>query len=162
MKRGHAGKGIDRCRRIFRRNGGLAGDVDAAPPGALKGPRSEVYYREAAELYKQKINIPLMLVGGIRSFEVAEELLRSKTADYIALSRPLIAEPELVKRWRAAINARPTAVPAIHALAQRWREKGSIAFPRPKDKPATKVSLPRPETRAEKHGPRERKQKRKN
>ena len=68
--------------------------------GRLKTPEQEVYYRQAARLYKQKVKIPLMLVGGIRSCEVAEELVRDGTADYISLSRPLICEPGLVKRWR--------------------------------------------------------------
>ena len=69
-------------------------------PGRLKTPEQEVYYRQAAILYKQKVKIPLILVGGIRSYEVAEELVRDGTADYISLSRPLICEPGLVKRWR--------------------------------------------------------------
>jgi 2,4-dienoyl-CoA reductase-like NADH-dependent reductase (Old Yellow Enzyme family) len=69
-------------------------------PGRLKTPEQEVYYREAARLYKQKVAIPLILVGGIRSYGVAEELVREKTADYISMSRPLICEPGLVKRWR--------------------------------------------------------------
>jgi 2,4-dienoyl-CoA reductase-like NADH-dependent reductase (Old Yellow Enzyme family) len=68
--------------------------------GKLKTPEQEVYYREAARLYKQKVTIPLILVGGIRSYGVAEELVREKTADYISMSRPLICEPGLVKRWR--------------------------------------------------------------
>jgi 2,4-dienoyl-CoA reductase-like NADH-dependent reductase (Old Yellow Enzyme family) len=69
-------------------------------PGRMKTPEEEVYYREAARLYKQEVTIPLMLVGGIRSYEVAEELVRDGTADYISLSRPLICEPGLIKRWR--------------------------------------------------------------
>jgi 2,4-dienoyl-CoA reductase-like NADH-dependent reductase (Old Yellow Enzyme family) len=69
-------------------------------PGILKTPEEEVYYRKAAGLYKKKVTIPLILVGGIRSYEVAEELVRVGTADYISLGRPLICEPRLVKRWR--------------------------------------------------------------
>ena len=69
-------------------------------PGELKTPEQEVYYRKAARLYKQKVTIPLILVGGIRSYKVAEELVQNGTADYISLSRPLICEPWLVKRWR--------------------------------------------------------------
>ena len=41
-----------------------------------------------------------MLVGGIRSYQVADTLIESGTADYIALARPLICEPGLVKRWK--------------------------------------------------------------
>ncbi|MHA2062561.1 MAG: NADH:flavin oxidoreductase, partial [Candidatus Sifarchaeia archaeon] len=34
--------------------------------------KKEVYYREAAKRYKANISVPLILVGGIRSFEVAK------------------------------------------------------------------------------------------
>jgi 2,4-dienoyl-CoA reductase-like NADH-dependent reductase (Old Yellow Enzyme family) len=44
-------------------------------PGVLKSPENEVYYRESANLYKQKVQIPLMLVGGIRSYKVADVLV---------------------------------------------------------------------------------------
>ena len=41
-----------------------------------------------------------MLVGGIRSYDIAEGLIRNNTADYVSMSRPLICEPSIVKRWR--------------------------------------------------------------
>jgi len=69
-------------------------------PGVLKSAANEVYYREAARLFKQAVAIPLLLVGGVRSYEVAEELIEGGTADFISLSRPLICEPGLIKRWR--------------------------------------------------------------
>jgi 2,4-dienoyl-CoA reductase-like NADH-dependent reductase (Old Yellow Enzyme family) len=68
-------------------------------PGKSKTPQDEVFYREAAQLYKTKVKIPLMLVGGIRSYETANDLIRRGVADYISLGRPLICEPGLVKRW---------------------------------------------------------------
>jgi 2,4-dienoyl-CoA reductase-like NADH-dependent reductase (Old Yellow Enzyme family) len=81
-----------------------------ARKGLLKGPQQEVYYREAARLYKARVGIPLLLVGGIRSLEVAEELLTEGLADCIALCRPLICEPALVKRWRAGDRRRAECV----------------------------------------------------
>jgi 2,4-dienoyl-CoA reductase-like NADH-dependent reductase (Old Yellow Enzyme family) len=73
----------------------------AVRPGKLKIPSGEVYYREAAKLYKSQVGIPLMLVGGIRSYETANDLIRHGVADFISLSRPLIREPGLVKRWHS-------------------------------------------------------------
>jgi len=70
-------------------------------PGLLKSTEDEVYYREAARLYKQKVKIPLILVGGIRSYSIANELVKSGTSDFISMSRPLICEPGLIKRWQA-------------------------------------------------------------
>jgi len=76
----------------------LTGNVDSSftPTG-----NKEVYYREAAKRYKEKIKIPLILVGGIRSFEVADELVNEGIADYISLCRPLIREPGIIKRWKS-------------------------------------------------------------
>ena len=75
-------------------------------PGKLKIPQDEVFYREAAQLYKTKVGIPLMLVGGIRSFETANDLIRRGVADYVSLGRPLICEPGLVKRWHSGDRRR--------------------------------------------------------
>ncbi|MGD0919970.1 MAG: HisA/HisF-related TIM barrel protein, partial [Thermodesulfobacteriota bacterium] len=61
----------------------------------------EAYYETTARRYKEKIRVPLMLVGGIRTFETAEKLVTEGVADYISLSRPLIREPNLVNRWKS-------------------------------------------------------------
>jgi 2,4-dienoyl-CoA reductase-like NADH-dependent reductase (Old Yellow Enzyme family) len=65
-----------------------------------KKPAQEVYYLEAAKDFKATINIPLILVGGIRSFKTADKLVAEGIADLIAFGRPLIAEPELIARWQ--------------------------------------------------------------
>jgi 2,4-dienoyl-CoA reductase-like NADH-dependent reductase (Old Yellow Enzyme family) len=70
----------------------------------------EVYYRDAANLYKKKIIVPLILVGGIRSYVVTKELLEKDLADYISLCRPLIREPGLIKRWQEGDIKRATCI----------------------------------------------------
>ena len=42
----------------------------------------------------------MILVGGIRSFEVAERLVQDGLTDYISMSRPFIREPDLIRRWK--------------------------------------------------------------
>lgn len=59
----------------------------------------EAYFREAAKMFKEKIRVPLILVGGNRSFQVAEKLVQGGYAEYISMSRPFIREPGLIKRW---------------------------------------------------------------
>lgn len=75
-----------------------AGNPNASP---MRTEKKEVWYREAAKRYKEKISLPLMLVGGIRSYEVAERLVDGGITDYISLARPLIREPDLINRWKA-------------------------------------------------------------
>ena len=66
----------------------------------------EAYFREEASAFKKKINIPLILVGGMRSIEVAEQLVEDGVADYISMSRPLIREPGLINRWKSGDRRR--------------------------------------------------------
>lgn len=76
----------------------LMGNADGSfSPVTKKG----VYYLEAARLYKEKIKVPLILVGGIRTFETANELVKSGITDYVSLCRPLIREPDLIKKWKS-------------------------------------------------------------
>jgi 2,4-dienoyl-CoA reductase-like NADH-dependent reductase (Old Yellow Enzyme family) len=74
--------------------------------GRLKSSRSgistdadEAYFQNEARQFKAHLNIPVMLVGGIRSYHVAEKVIKNKSADYIAMSRPFIREPGIINRW---------------------------------------------------------------
>jgi 2,4-dienoyl-CoA reductase-like NADH-dependent reductase (Old Yellow Enzyme family) len=66
----------------------------------------EAYFREDARAFKKNIGIPLIVVGGMRSLEVAERLVKDSIADYIAMSRPFIREPGLINRWKAGDRGR--------------------------------------------------------
>jgi 2,4-dienoyl-CoA reductase-like NADH-dependent reductase (Old Yellow Enzyme family) len=79
----------------------LSAEYIASRKGKLDSEDQEVYYREAARRFKEKVRVPLMLVGGIRSYTVAERLATDGTADYISMCRPLIREPALVNRWKS-------------------------------------------------------------
>ena len=78
--------------------------------GEIDSKEKEVYYRNAAKSYKEKISVPLILVGGIRSYEVANELVEKELADYISLCRPLIREPDLIKRWKRGNTERAACI----------------------------------------------------
>jgi 2,4-dienoyl-CoA reductase-like NADH-dependent reductase (Old Yellow Enzyme family) len=77
-----------------------SGDLMPSRKGILK-ENDEAYFKAEARAFKERIALPIMLVGGIRSFPVAERLVRDGVADYIALCRPLIREPGLINRWRS-------------------------------------------------------------
>jgi 2,4-dienoyl-CoA reductase-like NADH-dependent reductase (Old Yellow Enzyme family) len=77
-----------------------SGAYSSCRMGALDTPEKEVYYKDAAARYKENISVPLMLVGGIHSLEVSDQLVNGGLADYVSLCRPLIREPNLIKRWQ--------------------------------------------------------------
>ncbi len=70
-------------------------------PGKFPIPEGEAYYREASRLFRERLTMPVILVGGIRSIDTAEALVDTGAVDMVALSRPLIREPGLVKRWQS-------------------------------------------------------------
>jgi len=74
----------------------------------ILGPEAEAYNRPEAECIRRRVRLPLLLVGGIRSLETAERLLAEGVCDFIAMSRPFIREPDLVRRWQSG-DRRPAA-----------------------------------------------------
>jgi len=70
----------------------------------------EAYFKDEARAFKEKLSVPLILVGGIRSFQVAERLVKDGVADYLSMSRPFIREPDLINRWRAGDLRKSTCI----------------------------------------------------
>ena len=63
-------------------------------------PDKEAYFKKYCEELSKEINAPIILVGGLKSYEVIEEILNSTNIEYFSLSRPLMREPDLIKRWQ--------------------------------------------------------------
>jgi len=65
----------------------------------IRSKDQEGYFLTGATALKDEINNPVILVGGLRSFDKIEEILESGNADFISLSRPLIRQPDLPNLW---------------------------------------------------------------
>ena len=63
-------------------------------------PEDEAFFRDFARKLKQRTGVPVMLTGGIRSKRIAENIIDDGVAELVGLARPLIAEPDLPRRWR--------------------------------------------------------------
>ena len=82
-----------------------SGTVDAGEEGPARrkidSPEREAYNAASARRIKAEVRMPILVVGGFRSPEVGEAILEKEDADFIALSRPFIREPDLVRKWEA-------------------------------------------------------------
>jgi 2,4-dienoyl-CoA reductase-like NADH-dependent reductase (Old Yellow Enzyme family) len=67
----------------------------------IEKEEQEAYFRAAAGSFARELEIPVMVVGGIRSRGIAEDILQKRDADLISLSRPLIREPDLPNKFIA-------------------------------------------------------------
>jgi 2,4-dienoyl-CoA reductase-like NADH-dependent reductase (Old Yellow Enzyme family) len=60
----------------------------------------EAYFRGWCREIKGQVRVPVILVGGLRSFSVMEEAIAGGDADFVSLSRPFIREPDIVNKWK--------------------------------------------------------------
>jgi len=63
---------------------------------APAGP--EAYYRKFARAVKQAVDVPVILVGGIRTTGTMHELIESGDTDFVAMARPFIREPDIARQ----------------------------------------------------------------
>ncbi len=106
------GLGLDEALEVARwldRAGVSAIEVSGGTPAS--GSRSPVrtaceaggelaYNAAYARAIRQQVHCPVMVVGGVRSQELASDLLRTGQADYITFSRPLVREAGLPRIWQ--------------------------------------------------------------
>ena len=98
--------GID-CIEI---TGGIYETRDEMSRKGINKQEKEAYFRPYAEALRKAVDIPLILVGGIRSPKVIEKILSDGVADMVSLCRPFIREPQLVKRWKNGNLSKATCI----------------------------------------------------
>jgi 2,4-dienoyl-CoA reductase-like NADH-dependent reductase (Old Yellow Enzyme family) len=86
-------------------SGGIGGSSNLNSRTRIRAQEDEAYFREWARAAREvsttgAASLPIMLVGGLRSLSVMEDVLASGDADFISLCRPLICEPDLPARLR--------------------------------------------------------------
>ena len=87
----------------FEISGGMA---EAGQGSVWKGVRAEEdegYFVPYAALVKQEVSVPVIGLGGIRTFKNMELFIQNDQADMVSLSRPFIREPFLVHKFRERI-----------------------------------------------------------
>ena len=81
-------------------SGGTPASGDQSPARMkIDSPDKEAYNLSLARQIAAAVNCPIMVVGGFRSYAVAEKTIQ-QDADYISMARPFIREPALAKRWQ--------------------------------------------------------------
>jgi len=93
-------------------SGGIGGGGDLNIRLGIRTEADEACFRPLAQQVRPRTGLPLILVGGLRSRRVMEEVLTSGDADFVSLSRPLICEPDLPNRLRAGLQERSSCISA--------------------------------------------------
>lgn len=109
-------------------------EVSGGTPGSGRlGParpkidsiEDEAYFLDQAKAVRTALpQVPIILVGGLRSLEVMESILASGAVDYLSMSRPLIREPDLPKRWESGDRERAACASCLGCFRPGYKGEG--------------------------------------
>ena len=80
--------------------GTLSESGDRIAVKGIKNVDDEAYFQAYSKALKEQVSIPVILVGGHRTPESMAAVLENGAADFVSMSRPLIREPGLIRRWK--------------------------------------------------------------
>lgn len=84
----------------------------------------EAYHLDAAKRIKPVVgNIPVIMVGGLRSLSIIEEILQQGHADLLSMSRPFVRDPLLVKRMKEGVMNRVSCTSCNKCFAAVLNDK---------------------------------------
>jgi len=99
----------------------ISAGVGAGAPATTEGAPERAYFRERAAAVKRAVAVPVMIVGGIRSQEMANRIVNSGDADMISMCRPFIREPGLVARWGKGDKAPAKCISCNKCFTIAWK-----------------------------------------
>ena len=88
----------------------------------IRNASREAYFRPLVKLAREQTDLPLILVGGMRSKAVMEEVLSSGDADFIAMCRPLINEPNFPNLMKAGAQDTSGCISSSNCWAETLGE----------------------------------------
>jgi len=97
-------------------------------PEARKGIRTvkdEAYHREFTKIFKKKLKkTKIILIGGLKTPSLMEEIISGKDADLVSLSRPFIREFDLPNLWLAGYTKKASCLSCNKCMETVGEENG--------------------------------------
>ena len=73
--------------------------------GGIKAHINEAYFLDFAKRLAKEVDVPIILVGGLRAKDTMETVLNTTDTELLSLSRPLLREPDFPNRLQNEDNA---------------------------------------------------------
>ena len=58
------------------------------------------FFLQKASKLADIVKVPVVLVGGLRDIDTMEDIINKTQIEYLSIARPLICEPDIVKKWK--------------------------------------------------------------
>ncbi len=99
----------------------------------IKIPDDEAYFINESDEIRKHTDVPLMLVGGMRTPALMERLLVEERGEFISLCRPFIMEPDLADKIKAG-QADPVGCVSCNLCLTRRTEPVQCHYLKEKEK----------------------------
>jgi len=103
-------KGMIKACRLMTALDAIEVSANGTSRTGIRAGVNEGSFLEAAAHLAGEVEVPVVLVGGLRSVEFIGQVLNNTKVEYISLSRPLIREPNLINRWQQGDTAHSKCV----------------------------------------------------
>lgn len=90
----------------------------------IRRPEEEAYFRPLVQKARKVTNLPIAIVGGLRSRAVMEDILASGDADFVSLCRPLISEPDFPNLLRSGAKEVSRCISSNNC----WAEQSGVGI----------------------------------
>ena len=67
--------------------------------GANPLRKGDMYFYNDTKKLAETVNVPVTCIGGIKTYEHADYIIKNSKIEYIGMSRTLLKESDLVKKW---------------------------------------------------------------
>lgn len=112
---------------LFNISGGSGFDTNTHAAVVPPAEYPDATYADAAAGFRKFLSAPVLLAGKITSAKTAEQVLENGSADLVAMTRPLIADPELPNRLMHGESERIRPCIAINEGCRRVTIGRSLA-----------------------------------
>ena len=72
--------------------------IEISGPNPLRSG-DQPYFYDGTKKIADVLNIPVTCIGGIKTYEQIEFILKDSKIQYVAMSRELLKQPDIVKKW---------------------------------------------------------------
>ena len=73
--------------------------MEISGPTAVRTGGGDPYFYNETKKIAEILKIPIICIGGIKTYEQADYILKNSKIEYIAMSRGLLKQPDIVKKW---------------------------------------------------------------
>jgi 2,4-dienoyl-CoA reductase-like NADH-dependent reductase (Old Yellow Enzyme family) len=116
---------------LFASGGVCAIEPSCGGAGASHSPSGPIEKDEWYEGYlidysariKTAVDVPIMVVGGMRDPQMLENVVETGKGDLISMCRPFIREPDLINRWASGDTSPSTCISCDGCLKETERSR---------------------------------------